>query len=212
LTLNGAYVDYAIAAVGSRWQTAGLTTGTVYGEKMEGHSGWRYVDYATRADSPFVNDGVLDIANYISNIGVTPDVVVFFLGYNDCGQGDPLDPDAAIDVMFANADLVHAAWAADSPTTDLLVCLMPEPNDDANAFTYDYPSGPSRADWETIRAQLNVRLAAKYGAACIGLHINGTTGYPAYPYYGAALHPSTLTGHQQLGCFLAQGLSAIYGV
>ncbi len=200
-----------------RWSMLGLhrPSGAREGVRHEGYGGWSWGQFAThfnankpagnkRGSSPFLfpnesGEPTLDIARYFRERcdDRKPDIVVFFLGINDCLSADakvPAAVDARIDRVFQQADLLLAAFRQALPEADFGLCLTPEPNAREAAFAENYKGRYTREGWRKIQFRLVERQLQHFGGResqgiyviPTSLVVDPVSDYPA----NNALHPA----------------------
>ena len=202
------------------------------GVAHEGYGGWTWLRFAThyepepdgtykKRSSPFVYLGadgkpVLDVKRYFDQEcgGERPDFVTFLLGINDCFGANPEDPanlDARIDAMFAQADVLIAAFREAAPDADLGLCVTTPPNSRESGFEANYKGAYHRWGWRRIQHRLVLRELEKF----IGreaehlfvvpteLNIDPVDGYPD----NNGVHPNAV-GYKQIGASLYAWLKA----
>jgi len=202
------------------------------GVAHEGYGGWTWLRFAThyepepdgtykKRSSPFVYLGadgkpVLDVKRYFDQEcgGERPDFVTFLLGINDCFGANPEDPanlDARIDAMFAQADVLIAAFREAAPDADLGLCITTPPNSRESGFEANYKGAYHRWGWRRIQHRLVLRELEKF----IGreaehlfvvpteLNIDPVDGYPD----NNGVHPNAV-GYKQIGASLYAWLKA----
>jgi hypothetical protein len=204
------YVTIVGNGMGSHGWTL-LGTQTTGGYACECYGGLTYNLLLTDDTYPMRHSSVLDIPNYLATIGATPDVVLWFLGINDCYHANPDDPDPTIDPYLAKMDTMWAAWAVAAPNAIMLACTPPPPNESEATFTLDYGGLITRAGVNKIKARMIQRLQSKFAGTeqlCpLQLHVDMTNGYDNAP--SGAIHPNAL-GSLQIGNQMLAFLRWIY--
>ena len=189
----------------------------------EGYGGWTWASFATRYEpkpdpvkykfsSPFVfpTDGGkprLDMVRYFEKScqGQRPDLATFLLGINDCFGANPEDPsaiDARIDTMFAQAEILVAAFRKAAPEAELGICLTTPPNSRESGFEANYHGRYHRWGWKRIQHRLVERQLKQFGnreaqrifIVPTELNLDPVDGYPV----NNGVHPNAL-GYQQIG-------------
>jgi lysophospholipase L1-like esterase len=149
----------------------------------------------------------LDVARYIKEAcdGMPPDVVVFKLGINDCFGANPdtiKATDERIDLMFAQADLLIAAFRQAAPPAKLGICLTTPPNSRQKAFEANYKDRYPRWGWKRIQHRLVERQLERFATHAdkqlfvipTQLYLDPIDGYPA----NNGVHPNAM-GYVQIG-------------
>jgi len=208
-----------------KWQMLGThrPAGAQEGVAPEGYGGWTWARFTThyepnpdgtynKRSSPFVFLGgekkpVLDVARYLDESfgGKRPTHVTFLLGINDCFGADPEVPsaiDERIDVMFAEADKLVAAFRSAAPEAELGICLTTPPNARESVFEANYKGRFHRWGWKRIQHRLVEREIAKFAGreaentfvVPTELNIDPVDGYPE----NNGVHPNAF-GYKQIG-------------
>ncbi|HUT91616.1 MAG TPA: GDSL-type esterase/lipase family protein [Thermoguttaceae bacterium] len=202
------------------------------GVAHEGYGGWTWQRFAAhyepdpdgtyrKRSSPFVylgDDGkpVLDLGRYFDEAcgGERPDFVTFLLGINDCFGADPEDPaaiDARIDAMFAQADVLLAAFREAAPDAELGICLTTPPNSREEGFEANYKGRYHRWGWKRIEHRLVERQIERFAGrekerlflVPTELNLDPTDGYPT----NNGVHPNEF-GYRQIGASIYAWLKA----
>lgn len=204
----------------SKWEMLGThkPKSAASGVRHEGYGGWTWQRFATKYEphpdgtyrkriSPFIHfvDGKpqLDVARYFleSCNDQRPDYVIFMLGINDCFSAPSDDPDARIDAMFQQADVLLTAFRRAAPDAQLGICLTTPPNSRPGAFQANYQDRYPRWGWKRIQHRLVQRQIARYGnqpqtnmfVIPTQLNLDPVNGYPD----NNAVHPNAI-GYQQI--------------
>lgn len=212
-----------------RWKMLGLHHPSVAGTGVahEGYGGWTWERFNTQyfpdkppgsnlGSSPFVfpegPDGkpTLDVARYLQEHfdGRQPDIVIFFLGINDCIHANAKDPaaiDASIDAMFAQAEVLLANFRQALSNAEFGIALTPAPNGREEAFDANYKGSITQSGWRQIQYRLVERQLEHFGARendkisiiPLSLAVDAMAGYPP----GNAVHPNP-SGFQDIGDYI----------
>ncbi len=195
------------------------------GVAHEGYGGWTWSRFASKYEpnpdgtyrkrsSPFVylnedEDGKprLDVKRYLKEEcdGQPPDFVIFMLGINDCFGAPPDDPagiDARIDGLFAQADVLLAAFREAAPDAQIGICLTTPPNSREAAFEANYKGRYPRWGWKRIQHRLVQRQIEEFDnrqrsrifVIPTQLNLDPRNGYPV----NNGVHPNA-AGYQQIG-------------
>jgi len=207
-------------ALGSGTLTYIGTLGATY--KHEGIAGWTYKAFATNALSPFVNGGVIDLANYFTTNSIdTPDVVYFRLGVNEMiTESLGSLTDLEIEDILGYADDLIDAFLAYNGLLQIIIALptICENSGDGWAANYDETTRLQNSYIEYIH-RLWEKIIERYDdyvydtrvtVSCEAINLDRDLGYPKTDgVHTNAVHLSTL-GSQQIGIGLAQYINAIY--
>lgn len=204
-----------------KWQMLGThkPKSAAEGVAHEGYGGWTWQRFVSQYEpnpdgthrkrsSPFVyladDKPRLDVERYLKDEcgGQRPDFVVFMLGINDCFSASPDEPDARIDAMFKQADILLAAFRQAAPDAQLGICLTTPPNSRDAAFEANYKGRYPRWGWKRIQHRLvgrQLQRFADHGRAMTfivptQLNLDPTDGYPD----NNGVHPNT-SGYKQIG-------------
>ncbi len=186
-----------------------LGTKTSNGGIHEGYGGKTWKWFGHHGDSPFVfrtadNDSILDFKRYFSKVvHADPDIVVIFLGINDCFRADTASTetiDKTIDGMLAEATFFLDKLIAYQPDLRIGICLTPPANDRVEAFRHNYGDKYTRSGWEKIQRRLVQRYITFFGdhfqsnCSLVPVEINIDTfkGYPG----DNGVHPNAGGYHQ----------------
>lgn len=189
------------------------------GVAHEGYGGWTWQRFVSQYEpnpdgtyrkrsSPFVylTDGKprLDVDRYLKEEcgNEQPDFVFFMLGINDCFSASPEKPDARIDTMFQQADVLLAAFRKAAPNAQLGICLTTPPNSRAAAFEANYKGRYPRWGWKRIQHRVVQRQLKKFAdkqqantfIIPTQLNLDPIDGYPV----SNGVHPNTI-GYRQIG-------------
>jgi len=132
-----------------------LDTGT--DSPNEGRSGYSFSNFENQVGSPFVNDGDVDIENYLSTNGFNdPNLITIMLGTNDIYGSTELVIDADVAEAFSYADSIIAGLHSACPNAQIGIAYLLPP-------AYSYDAGPTR--WAVKRGfhRWNEMLKAKWG-------------------------------------------------
>jgi len=202
------------------------------GVAHEGYGGWTWQRFVThyepnpdgtykKRSSPFVTLGpdgkpALDVQRYFDEAsgGERPDFVTFLLGINDCFHVDPEDPaaiDARIDAMFAQADVLLAAFREAAPEAELGICLTTPPNARESGFEANYQGRYHRGGWKRIQHRLVERQIERFAGrekerlflVPTELNLDPTDGYPT----NNGVHPNQ-SGYRQIGASIYAWIKA----
>ena len=156
----------------------------------------------------------LDIARYIKEKanGQKPEYVTFLLGINDCFHVDYKNAAAVevkIDAMFAQAEILLAAFKEALPEADLGLALTTPANAREEAFVANYKDKYTRLGWRSIQYRLVEKQIEHFGGreaehifiVPTSLDINTVTGYPS----DNAVHPNA-SGYQRIGTSIYEWL------
>lgn len=193
-------VRYPVKFLGTKTSSGGIHEG--YGGKT-----WKW--FGHHGDSPFVfytadNDSILDFKRYFFEmVHADPDIVVIFLGINDCFRADTTSVgaiDRTIDDMLAEAIFFLDRLIEYKPDLRIGICLTPPANDRVVAFRHNYGDKYTRSEWERIQRRLVRRYITFFGdhfqsnCSLIPVEINIDTfkGYPG----DNAVHPNVYGYHQ----------------
>ncbi|MDP6447120.1 MAG: GDSL-type esterase/lipase family protein, partial [Pirellulaceae bacterium] len=188
------------------------------GVAHEGYGGWTWQRFVSRYEpnpdgthrkrsSPFVYlvDGKprLDVERYLRKEcgGQRPDMVIFMLGINDCFSAPPGDPDARIDFVLKQADILLTSFRRAAPEAELGVCLTTPPNSRETAFAANYKGRYPRWGWKQIQHRLVQRQLKHFAdhpqnnvsIIPTQLNLDPIDGYPA----NNGVHPNA-AGYQQV--------------
>ena len=207
LTEDGRYAD-TLASLLPSWTFLGLKTSPYGGTKNEGHSGKTALWFHTDPSSPFVNGGVLDIPNYITQIGDTPNIVYIMLGINDMINTTLLNMSVYIGLFFGHLDALIAAWEAAGATVYL--GIEPPGNAREDAFWNDYGrigGTITRWRWKQVHAYMVYQMMITYASRLIPCHlgIDLAGGYAVL----SGVHPQA-SGYTQVGTQIYNALAYIY--
>jgi len=212
LTANGIYsakiqsflsdsLHFPVKFLGTKASNGGIHEG--YGGKT-----WEW--FAKHGNSPFVmhtadNDSILNFEHYFASvIHETPDIMVIFLGINDCFRADTTSIetiDRTIDEMFINATLFLTRLIEYKPDLKIGICLTPPANDRKEAFRINYDDKYTQSGWKKIQHRLVQRYIAffnnnfKNNCSLIPVEINIDT-YNGYPDNNG-VHPN-VNGYNQI--------------
>ncbi len=204
-----------------KWQMLGThkPTTAIDGVAHEGYGGWTWQRFVSRYEpnpdgthrkrsSPFVylgDDGKpqLNVERYLKEQcdGQRPDFVIFMLGINDCFSAPPDDPDARIDLMFKQADILLNAFRQAAPQAEFGICLTTPPNSREAAFEANYKGRYPRWGWKQIQHRLVQRQIerfagnkqAKVAVIPTELNLDPIDGYPE----NNGVHPNA-EGYRQV--------------
>ncbi len=193
-------VDFPVRFLGTKHSNGGIHEG--YGGKT-----WKW--FGHHGDSPFVfrtagNDSILDFHRYFSGVvHAGPDIVVIFLGINDCFRADTASVkaiDKTIDEMLEEATFFLDKLIEYRPDLQIGICLTPPANDREAAFKHNYGDQYTRSGWEKIQRRLVERYIIFFdghfqsNCSLIPVEINIDT-YKGYPDNNA-VHPNVNGYHQ----------------
>lgn len=202
LTAGGLFVP-ALSALTDGAVTFLGTQGTAP-NNHEGVAGKSYAWFEADNNSPMTSaTSTLDIGAYLTAIGDTPDVVIWFLGVNDFYAISTIPlADTRADQVLASLTNLLSAWQAEAPTVVHAVCLVTpgskrDSDYDAN---YDPPTPNSEWTWRRKQHRANERFISDWVGdgsdvwlVPINLGLDRVDGYPV----GNALHPDA-SGHAQI--------------
>jgi len=189
----------------------------------EGYGGKTWEWLAKHGDSPFVihttdNDSILNFEHYFTDvIHEAPDVVVIFLGINDCFRADTTSIetiDKTIDEMLENTTFFLSRLIDNNPELQIGVCLTPPANDRQEAFRINYGDKYTQSGWEKIQHRLVQRYIAffrhNFQANCslIPVEINIDT-YNGYPDNNG-VHPN-VNGYNQIAASIFNWIYSLFG-
>ncbi len=205
-----------------RWQMFGThrPKSAIEGVAHEGYGGWTWQLFASKYEhnpdgthrkrsSPFVYlsaDKIpqLDVARYVREEcgGQPPDFVVFMLGINDCFSAAPAEPNASIDAMFKQADVLLEACRQAAPKAEFGICLVTPPNAREAAFEANYKGRYTRWNWKRIQHRLVQRQLERFADTSRNatfviptqLNLDPVDGYP----HNNGVHPNA-AGYRQIG-------------
>tara|TARA_R110002072_G_scaffold115203_1_gene245405 strand:- start:643 stop:3228 length:2586 start_codon:yes stop_codon:yes gene_type:complete len=187
--------------------------------KHEGRGGWALSTF-TSSNSPFYNNGSLDIANYRSNISLVSlfDIVTIQLGINDVGQ-TVLKTANDFELYISNYKLLIDAFIADNPNCKIIVGLPSTDSNTKGGYGDNYKATAYKANYQQnifafreamILAFDNANYNANVVIGSVGLECDRYYGYPfsdkqissAYPtlesVHSNAVHPE-ISGYRQMG-------------
>jgi hypothetical protein len=194
-------VRYPVKFLGSKTSNGGIHEG--YGGKT-----WKW--FVHHGDSPFVfrtadNDSILDFGHYFTEVvHDTPDMVVIFLGINDCFRADTASVetiDKTIDEMLEESTFFLSKLIQYKTDLEIGICLTPPANVRETAFQYNYGDKYTRSGWEKIQRRLVERYITFFdghfqsNCSLIPVEINIDT-YNGYPGDNA-VHPNVY-GYDQI--------------
>ena len=185
----------------------------------EGRGGWSTSTFLNNSTSPIINNGVLDIANYRNNLGLTEkfDFVSFMLGVNDCFSNE-LD-DTEINQIVNNYKLILDAFIIDSPDANLFVQLPTIDSNTSDGWAFNYGADSSKIEyqkniWKLRELMINEFDLQNYNSNVLlgyaGITVDRYYGYPftsqnvsdrittQIERHSNAVHPSN-EGFSQLG-------------
>lgn len=185
------------------------TQGTTY--KHEGYPGWKFSDFATSASSPFVNGGVIDIANYFTaNSIAVPDIVYFRLGINEMySQCNGELTDAEIETILGYADNLIDGFLAYNANLKVIVALPSLCDDDGVGWAASYDEEVYLQDaYIEYMHRFWVKIVERYAGGVYSrrvdcsyevIHLDRDLGYYMEDgVHASGVHLSQL-GDQQLG-------------
>jgi lysophospholipase L1-like esterase len=193
-------VGFPVKFLGTKKSNGGIHEG--YGGKT-----WKW--FGHHGDSPFVfrtadNDSILDFHRYFSEVvHAEPDIVVIFLGINDCFRADTTSVaaiDQTIDKMLSEATFFLNKLIEYRPGLQIGICLTPPANDRTEAFRHNYGDKYTRSGWKKIQRRLVERYITffdgHFQSNCslipVEINIDTYTGYPD----DNAVHPNVYGYHQ----------------
>ena len=214
-----------------RWKMLGTHSpkSAARGVAHEGYGGWTWQRFAAhyepkpdgtyrKRSSPFVykskgDKPKLDVLRYLKEKcgNQKPDYVIFMLGINDCFSAPPGNPNARIDVMFQQADVLLSAFRRAAPQAQIGICLTTPPNSREVAFQANYKGRYPRWGWKRIQHRLVQRQLARFangvraGVTVIPtqLNLDPIDGYPT----NNGVHPNS-RGYKQVGASIYAWLKA----
>ena len=196
------------------WGTQGTSP-----NNHEGHGGWSTTTFLTDGVSPLMNNGVLDISNYRSVLGLTSnfDFVSFMLGVNDCFTDELSDTE--INQIVNNYKLILDSFITDSPDARLFVQLPTIDSNTSDGWADNYGAVSSKVEyqkniWKLRELMLNEFDSQNYNDNVLlgyaGITVDRYYGYPftsqsvsnrittQIERHSNAVHPSD-EGFSQLG-------------
>ncbi len=190
--------------------------------RFQGYGGWTWKSFASKYEaepdlknrkfsSPFVfldKDGKpeLNLERYFQEScgGQKPDFITVLLGINDCFGANPDEPkniDERIDAMFAQADILIAAFRQAAPDAEIGLGITTPPNSRESGFEANYKGKYHRWGWKRIQHRLVERQLEKFNQpkkklfiVPTELNIDPVDGYPD----NNGVHPNA-TGYKQIG-------------